>query len=119
LGDPEPAGIVVSGAGVSELSTGIKFLLLIVDNGRGNKACVRIEHLKLGTHHENMLDARAKDREAGKLHWNSKNKIETIDEIRRRFAAGGVTKKELADMFGIDPSHVSRIISGDRHTRLI
>ena len=110
---------MVSGAGVSELSTGIKFLLLIVDNGRGNKACVRIEHLKLGTHHENMLDARAKDREAGKLHWNSQNTTETVDAIRSRFAAGGITQKELADIYGLDPSHVSRIISGDRHTRLI
>lgn len=42
--------------------------------------------------------------------------FEQAQEIRRRYAAGGVTQQALADEYGCDRRHVSHIILGRRRS---
>lgn len=37
---------------------------------------------------------------------------EQVDEIRRRYAAGGVLQRELADEYGVHRTHITKILSG-------
>lgn len=37
-----------------------------------------------------------------------------VSKIRERYAAGEVLQKDLAREFGVSPSHVSKVLSGDR-----
>lgn len=36
-----------------------------------------------------------------------------VDEIRRRYAAGGITQKQLGEIFGVRNTQVSRIVRGE------
>lgn len=69
--------------------------------------CVEIDHLRLGTNDENHAEKARKGRGAKKL------TIEAVIELRR-MADAGVTQQELSQLFGVNCSIVSRIISGKR-----
>ncbi len=72
-----------------------------------NYQCVNPEHLILGTDADNLADAARKNR----MH----HKLETRDviEIRRLFMEG-FTQVELAKMFSLNQSTVSRIVHKKR-----
>lgn len=74
-----------------------------------NPACVRVEHLFLGTHADNMADQMAKGRQARGIQ-NPKAKLnETqVIEIRRSVA----TLADLAACFGITESVARKARSG-------
>jgi hypothetical protein len=73
--------------------------------------CVNPEHLFIGTPKDNIADCACKDRiQHGESHYNAKLSEDDIREIR----ASALTQKELATHYGVDPSHVSRIKTGDR-----
>lgn len=93
-----------------------------------NRKCLRPTHLFLGTHRENMQDAQRKgrlaagDRSGPRLHperfehnrgsgnhWAVLND-DKVREIRRRFAAGGVTKRALGTEFGVSAMMIGDII---------
>jgi hypothetical protein len=91
-----------------------------------NRRCVRPDHLFLGTCRDNLLDALAKGRIAigersvsytrpetrrrGSQNGLAKLTEEQVGEIRRRYAAGGVTQLSLAQQFGVDRTLISLIV---------
>jgi hypothetical protein len=93
-------------------------------------ACVRPDHLFLGTDADNIADMHAKGRanlpaRSGPRHWmrlhperiargstmGRSNITEAmVSELRARHAAGGVTQRALAAQFGIGPKNLSLIL---------
>ena len=87
--------------------------------------CVRTEpdnkgHLFLGTQKDNIQDMISKGRNGpqrdpkhhahGEQHGRAKLTAEQIQEIRARYAAGGISQMALAAEYGIGQSHLSRIV---------
>jgi hypothetical protein len=101
-----------------------KFVLHRCDNPR----CVRPSHLFTGTQKENFEDAVAKGRAffkserqrehvrlfSGELNPNAKLTLEMANEIRRRYAAGGVTQAALGVEFGVRQTTISTIVRGKK-----
>ena len=82
-----------------------------------NKACVNIDHLKLGTHAENMAaasrDGLFPERDNhGEMNPNAKLNNEIVAKIREKRDAG-FTLKELSQEFGVTISHVGKIVRGE------
>ena len=75
-----------------------------------NRACVRPEHLFLGTTTDNMRDAKAKGRTArGERMPHAITTAATVKLIRERYAAGA-RQAALAREFGLGPMHVGQIV---------
>jgi hypothetical protein len=86
-----------------------------------NPACVRPDHLFLGTHADNMRDMKSKGRWnlngartslAGENHPMRRLTETAVRDIRRRFAAGGITKRALAREYGVHEAHIGSIVRG-------
>lgn len=85
-----------------------------------NRACCNPNHLFLGTNADNMHDMVQKGRNSkgkpqihlGEQNGNHKLTTEQVISIRERYAAGGITQKELAQEFEISPTQLSRIVRG-------
>ena len=72
-------------------------------------SCVNPNHLVLGTHLENMQDAKRKGRiSIGEMHGRSKLTDEQVYLIRK----SSKPQKEIAFEFGITQGHVSSLKSG-------
>ena len=67
-------------------------------------SCYEAEHLYEGTHSENMLDMYARGRMAHRLTAQQKQ------EIKIRYAAGGVTHRSLAEEYGFGKTAIWRAI---------
>lgn len=79
------------------------------------RACVRPDHLFLGTQLENIADRHAKHRDArqpGVLHPQAKLNPAIALEIQRKVAEG-VSSQQVALDFGIGYSTVRRIVKGE------
>ena len=82
-----------------------------------NPACVRPEHLFLGTAKENMLDASAKGHLRGRncargtSNGSSKNTDEEIRAIRCLYSSGNVTQEKLGRLFGLHQGRISSIVN--------
>ena len=79
-------------------------------------ACVRPDHLRLGTHAENMADCKAKDRHAkGRMTKKSTLPDEIVRAIRAEYVKHHPKKgngRELAKKYGVTPQVVCLIASG-------
>jgi hypothetical protein len=93
---------------------------LLVCHKCDNPACVNVEHLFLGTHKDNMEDMVRKGRwnvggkqrgSKGEKHGQAKLTDAQVMEIRRLYAFGGITCKELAVRYGIVQGIVSAIVN--------
>jgi hypothetical protein len=74
--------------------------------------CVNPDHLHSGTHGDNVLDCVARQRMAlGERLPQAKLTGEQVDKLRAMRASGLYTQRQLAKLFGISESGVSRIIS--------
>lgn len=89
---------------------------LFVLHSCDNPACVRPDHLFLGTNDDNMKDMVSKGRSGsyrGEESSNVKLTQQQVDEIRKRYAKGDIYQRDLGAEYGINQSHVSKIIRGD------
>jgi hypothetical protein len=76
-----------------------------------NKRCVRPNHLFLGTPADNLRDMVAKGRSlTGSRNHQAKLTEEKAAEIRKRYAAGGVTQAQLADEYGVVEGCIGNVI---------
>jgi hypothetical protein len=76
------------------------------------RACVNPAHLFLGTHDDNMNDAKAKGRTPrGCRNGMAKLSDDRVREIRAAKARGDV-QRAIARDFGVSPMTVSRIVNG-------
>lgn len=78
-----------------------------------NRACCNPRHLFVGTQQENLDDCIAKGRtasgercNAAKLTWAQ------VDDVRNRWAIGGITQAQLALEVGISKQQISKIVQG-------
>ncbi len=79
-------------------------------------SCVRLEHLFVGTHADNIQDMMAKGRNAqprGEQHYKTKLNIDQVKEIRRLWSEG-VPQTELALRFSRKPNTISKIVNRKR-----
>lgn len=91
-----------------------------------NRGCVNPAHLFLGTQSDNMKDCGRKGRTnyqrhgapRGDRNHNTKIPDATVMEMRRLYAAGGVSQNALADRFGIKRNQAQDLISGRKRTYL-
>ena len=76
-----------------------------------NPACVNPAHLSIGSHVDNAADMVARGRACvGEKQGSSRLTEKSVGEIRRRYAAGGVTIRELAAEHGVAEMTVSDVI---------
>lgn len=79
-----------------------------------NPACVRPDHLFVGTHEDNVRDKVAKGRHpTGSNCWQAKLSDEDVGAIRAA-VLGGQSQKLVAAQFGINQGYVSKLVSNLR-----
>lgn len=81
-----------------------------------NPPCVRPEHLFLGTHRDNFLDAAAKGRlgkARGEDHGRSRLHNADVARMRCLAATRGLSCRSLSRRFGVSKSTVARILKGE------
>jgi hypothetical protein len=89
---------------------------LVVRHTCDNPACVEIAHLLLGTRADNSADMVARGRgRALKGEENPRCKLTDaeVEEVRT-LVAGGATRREVGERFGVHPTHIGRIVGGKR-----
>lgn len=86
-----------------------------------NRRCVNPSHLFLGTPKDNVADMLSKGRgrfpgpkrqARGVRHGRHKLSPAQVEEIRKRYAAGGVTQEALGREYGVSGAHVCGIVKG-------
>lgn len=86
-----------------------------------NPKCCNPKHLFLGTQLENIQDKVNKNRQSkisGEKHHSCRISDKQIEEIRERYAKGGVLYKTIAQDMGIAIGTVGRFVTG-KHTKRI
>ncbi len=79
-------------------------------------SCVNPEHLRLGTHLENMKDRMKSGHYKnmiGSNNMNAKMSDSQVLEIRNLYAEGNMSQSEIAKMFGIHQTQVSRYVRNE------
>ena len=92
-----------------------------------NRACVRPDHLYVGTQKDNMRDREAAGRNYWKNHpdlfprgdanWNTKVSDATVSEMRLLFSLGAATQGAIGAVFGVNPKTAQNLIVGRRHRK--
>jgi hypothetical protein len=85
-----------------------------------NPPCVNPAHLFIGTQADNNRDRAAKGRNGDTSGENSgvaKLTWPKVDEIRARYAAGGIFQRELGAEYGVSDTHISAIVNNLRWVR--
>lgn len=79
-----------------------------------NPPCINPAHLFEGTRQINVADAMSKMRHVHGERQNHKLKDVQVSEIRRRYAAGGVSQRVLSIEYGVTQSQISQIVTMKR-----
>ena len=78
-----------------------------------NRGCVNPDHLFVGTCADNSADMVAKGRSVhGERNRKARLTAKQIAEIRRLYAAGGITQEQIGEMYGVSGSHICGIVKG-------
>ena len=78
-------------------------------------ACVRPDHLLLGTPADNTADKVSRDRQAkGSAFPHAVLTEADVVRLRSTYAQGGATQRQLAERYGVSQSVVCGIVRGDR-----
>jgi len=81
-----------------------------------NPECCNPAHLRAGTQQDNIADMDAKGRRpAGEFAPQAKLTNSQAQDIRRLYRQGRYNQPQLARLFGVDASQVSRIITGQAY----
>lgn len=79
-----------------------------------NPRCINPDHMVLGTHQDNVADRVARGRGAvGEKNGRAVLCPAVVDAIRSRYANGGIKQSELAEIYGVSQTQVSRIVRGE------
>jgi hypothetical protein len=82
-----------------------------------NRHCVAPEHLRWATAEENAADRKrdgTQNRTVGRMHGMAKLTPDQIEAIRREYALGGFTQRQLAKRYDIAQSAISNIVNKRR-----
>jgi len=71
-----------------------------------NRKCVNPDHLYVGDAKQNARDMHDRARARG----NTRLSFEAIKEIRNRYSSERISQQRLADEYGCDQTHVSKIV---------
>lgn len=83
-----------------------------------NPSCVRIDHLRIGTHRENMDERSARGRTArGAKSGQSKITEEDVIEIRR-LSAAGLSAVKIGKLFGLGHTQTHNIAVGKKWSHI-
>jgi len=75
--------------------------------------CVNPDHLFLGTHADNLADARAKGRGArGETHGHTVLTETQVRRVRQLYETGSFTQKEIAARYGVGVGTIGGIVNG-------
>lgn len=86
----------------------------IVMHSCDNPSCYNTEHLSVGTTADNLADMKKKGRNA-KGFMLPHTKLSELDvEKIRGLRTAGVRVKDIATLFNVDQSHISKITAGQR-----
>lgn len=80
-----------------------------------NPCCINPEHLYAGDDKTNAFDRMSRGRSAshvGELNEIAKLTDESVSQIRRAWAEGVLKQKELAEMYDVSPSLISKVVNG-------
>lgn len=80
-----------------------------------NPPCVNPRHLYAGTNQTNVDDRTSRGRSvhwAGELNKASKLTDGSVAHIRKAWSEGVASQKDLARMFGVSPSLISKVVNG-------
>lgn len=78
-------------------------------------ACVNPDHLFLGTHSENMADMVRKGRSRGAVgvrNGSARLSEDDVREIRRVYALGGVSIRQIARRHGVSFGTIQELLAG-------
>lgn len=84
-----------------------------------NPACVNPNHLRLGSHDDNMLDRNRKGRQARGERTGSARLTQADVLELRQLAQSGMTTGKLARRFGISETHTRHIVRGIKWAHLL
>lgn len=84
-----------------------------------NKRCCNPDHLRAGTHQENMVDLRKhggrKDMLAGPDNGRAKLTQYQANKVREMYATGEWSQEKLGDLYGVSQWAVSMIVRNKRY----
>lgn len=80
----------------------------------GNRACCRPDHLREGTHAENMADMIASGRARGGRKALGIESVRLIYEL-----SNSMPMRELAHIFGVSRSCIKKILRGERYPNFL
>lgn len=82
------------------------------------RACVRPDHLSVGSHKDNMRDMVVKGRSfvgVGSLGSRAKLSETDAESIRREYQSGGVSHGQLSEKYGLAKSAICRLLLGQTY----
>ena len=88
-----------------------------------NTWCVNPDHLRLGSHHDNMRDKAIRGRAKAPIQysediWSAKLNEKQAAQIKALYILFNVKQKDIAESYGVSVSTVSMIVNGKTWQRI-